>query len=90
MYEDWSHQSELVILESGDMIVDILTNEPTYGVLLERVEDKTMEGTEMHFWKIKWSTYENDAHNTPNPTMMEECGLKMSIYVGFYDLYKKT
>ena len=36
---------------------------------------------------VNWNIDLKDPRIAPNPLWMEEQGLKISIYVGFYDLY---
>ena len=85
--EYWRNQIEHVILHCGDMIVDAITGH--YGLLVERVKKDVGYETEsnIYFWRVKWSYYCSDYRDVPNPDWMEEDGLKMSIVVGFYDLY---
>ena len=85
--EYWRARVKDVILCVGDMIVDCVTGH--YGVLV--VRKKKDAGYEIesniYFWQVKWSYGQADYRDPPNPDWMEEYGLKMSILVGFYDLY---
>ncbi len=83
----WRDQINHVILHNGDMIVDSITGH--YGLLVERVKKDVGYETEsnIYFWRVKWSYHTSDYRDAPNPDWMEEDGLKMSIVVGFYDLY---
>jgi len=82
--EHWRKQIEHIIIKSGDMVVDIVTQQ--YGVLIKRERKITYIDDDIYFWLIKWS-YDDDYRNAPNPDWIEEEGLKLSIAVGFYDLY---
>ena len=86
----WREQVEHVILCVGDMIVDCVTGH--YGVLVERVKKDVGydNPSNIYFWRIKWSYFLSNCYNAPNPDWMEEDGLKMSIIVGFYDLYPQN
>ena len=44
----------------------------------------------IYFWRVKWSYNIDDYREVPHPDWMEEDGLKMSIVVGFYDLYSQS
>lgn len=81
----WHNEAECVILSIGDMIVDIATGQ--IGVLLTREHRITFEDDDLYFWYVNWNNDVRDIHFAPNPIWMEEQGLKISIYVGFYDLY---
>ena len=85
--EYWRDQVEHVILCTGDMIVDGITG--NYGLLVERVKKNVGYDGEsnIYFWKVTWSYDRSNYRDAPNPDWMEEDGLKMSIVVGFYDLY---
>jgi|TARA_R110000787_G_scaffold22008_1_gene64391 hypothetical protein len=83
----WREQIEHIILNSGDMIVDIVTQQ--YGVLVKRERKISYAGTDIYFWLIRWSVDIGDCHNqdAPNPDWIEEDGLKLSVVIGFYDLH---
>ncbi len=84
----WREQVDCVILNIGDMIVDAITNQ--YGVLVKRERKISYVTDDLYFWLVKWSCDNDDFRNAPNPVWIEEYGLKMSISVGFYDLYPQT
>ena len=86
----WRDQISHVILNTGDMIVDVLTGH--YGLLIERVKKDVGYEVEsnIYFWRVRWSYLQSDYRDAPNPDWMEEDGLKMSILVGFYDLYSQN
>ena len=88
--EYWRERVNDVILRSGDMIVDCISGH--YAVLVERVKKDVGYESEsnIYFWRVNWSYLQSDYRDTPNPDWMEEDGLKMSILVGFYDLYSHT
>ena len=81
----WHEQADCVILSIGDMIVDIANNQ--IGVLLSCDHRVTFEEDDLYFWNVSWSSNTEDVQTVPNPVWMEEQGLKLSIAVGFYDLY---
>jgi len=85
--EYWREKVNGVILNIGDMIVDCITGH--YAVLVERVKKDVgyEHESNIYFWRVKWSYRMSDYRDAPNPDWMEEDGLKMSIVVGFYDLY---
>jgi hypothetical protein len=83
--EYWHIKSDSVILSIGDIIVDVATGQ--IGVLLTREHRITFEDDDLYFWYVNWSHDIKDPRVAPNPLWMEEQGLKMSIYVGFYDLH---
>ena len=85
---NWTNKADCVILSIGDMIVDIATGQ--IGVLLSREDRVTFEDDDLYFWHVNWNNDIKDASSAPNPIWMEEQGLKVSIYVGFYDLYPVT
>jgi len=86
----WRDQISHVILSSGDMIVDSLTGH--YGLLIVRKKKDVGYESEssIYFWSVKWSYVVDDYRDAPNPDWVEEDGLKMSILVGYYDLYPKN
>ncbi len=87
-FSDWRDQAKHVILNRGDMVIDIISNQ--YGLLIERERRITYVDDDVYFWKVTWSNnmYELDATNVPSPIYIEEEGLKLSILIGFYDLYQ--
>lgn len=88
--EYWRERVNDVILCSGDMIVDCISGH--YAVLVERVKKDVGYEVEsnIYFWRVKWSYNIDDYRDVPHPNWMEEDGLKMSIVVGFYDLYSQN
>tara|TARA_R110002110_G_scaffold92054_1_gene239588 strand:+ start:1324 stop:1599 length:276 start_codon:yes stop_codon:yes gene_type:complete len=88
LHDDWREQAKHIILSPGDMIVDIVSNQ--YGVLVEGHRKSSDIHNALYFWKINWSNNleEIDVLNAPSPTWVEEQGLKLSILIGFYDLYQ--
>jgi hypothetical protein len=88
LHDDWHQQAEHVKLSPGDMVIDIISNQ--YGVLVERERKISPIHDDLYFWKINWSCNleESDVLNAPSPTWVEEQGLKLSILIGFYDLYQ--
>tara|TARA_R110000796_G_scaffold38391_2_gene96634 strand:+ start:48 stop:323 length:276 start_codon:yes stop_codon:yes gene_type:complete len=86
--DDWREQAKHIILSPGDMIIDIISNQ--YGVLVEKEQKVSLIHNDLYFWKLNWATNpeEVDFLNAPSPTWVEEQGLKLSILIGFYDLYQ--
>jgi hypothetical protein len=88
LQDDWREEAKHIILSPGDMIIDIISNQ--YGVLVEREQKGSHLHDDLCFWKINWSNNleEADVFSAPSPTWVEEQGLKLSILIGFYDLYQ--
>ena len=86
----WREQIKCVILHTGDMIIDAVTGH--YAILIERVKKDVGYEFEsnIYFWRVKWSYNLDDYRDVPHPDWLEEDGLKMSIVVGFYDLYPQS
>tara|TARA_R100000664_G_C2703216_1_gene102778 strand:- start:352 stop:630 length:279 start_codon:yes stop_codon:yes gene_type:complete len=82
----WRELADCVILSVGDIVIDIVNKQ--IGVLVNRERRISMEDDDIYFWYITW-TAGNDVDSTSSPTCVwiEEKSLKISIYVGFYDLY---
>jgi len=72
-------------LNSGDIIIDIVNKQ--VGVLVSVERRITMEDDDLYFWYVNWTSNDLDVTVAPNPIWMEETSLKLSIIVGFYDLY---
>ena len=87
-FKDWREQAKHVILSPGDMVIDIISNQ--YGLLIERERRISMTDDDVYFWKVTWSNNmaEFEPTNAPSPIYIEEEGLKLSILIGFYDLYQ--
>ena len=87
-FKDWRDQAKHVILSPGDMVIDIISNQ--YGLLIERERRISMTDDDVYFWKITWSNNmsELDSSYPASPIYIEEEGLKLSILIGFYDLYQ--
>jgi len=81
----WREQADSVILNSGDIIIDIVNKQ--VGVLVSVERRITMEDDDLYFWYVNWTSNDLDVTVAPNPIWMEETSLKLSIIVGFYDLY---
>ena len=87
-FKDWRDQANHVILSPGDMVIDIISNQ--YGLLIERERRISMTDDDVYFWKVTWSNNmsELDSSYSASPIYIEEEGLKLSILIGFYDLYQ--
>tara|TARA_R110002110_G_scaffold103187_1_gene260906 strand:+ start:71 stop:337 length:267 start_codon:yes stop_codon:yes gene_type:complete len=81
----WRDQANSVILNSGDIVIDIVNKQ--VGVLVSVERRITMEDDDLYFWYVNWTSNDLDVTVAPNPIWMEETSLKLSIIVGFYDLY---
>ena len=85
----WREQAERVILNPGDIVIDIVSGQ--IGILVNRERRITIEDDDLYFWYITWSAGGDlDATNAPNRVWLEEQSLKLSIIVGFYDLYSQS
>jgi len=87
-FKDWRDQAKHIILSPGDMVIDIISNQ--YGLLITRERRISITEDDVYFWTVAWSTNmsELDVTNAPSPIYIEEEGLKLSILIGFYDLYQ--
>ena len=47
----------------------------------------SIEDDDLYFWYVNWTSSDLDVTVAPNPIWMEEDSLKLSVIVGFYDLY---
>ena len=88
VFKDWRTQAECIILSPGDMVIDIVSNQ--YGLLIERERRISYADDDVYFWRITWSNNMSDLNTSqgPSPIYIEEEGLKLSILIGFYDLYQ--
>jgi hypothetical protein len=85
-YSDWRDEAERIILHPGDIIIDIINGQ--VGVLVKMERRITAVDDDLYFWDVMWSAGDAlDATSAVNPMWMEERSLKLSIIVGFYDLY---
>jgi hypothetical protein len=87
-FKDWRDQAKHLILSPGDMVIDIISNQ--YGLLVTRERRISITEDDVYFWKVTWSSNmsELDPRKVPSPIYIEEEGLKLSILIGFYDLYQ--
>tara|TARA_Y100000593_G_C4189668_1_gene276218 strand:+ start:263 stop:535 length:273 start_codon:yes stop_codon:yes gene_type:complete len=87
-FKDWRDQAKHIILSPGDMVIDIISNQ--YGLLITRERRVSITEDDVYFWTVAWSTNmsELDVTSAPSPIYIEEEGLKLSILIGFYDLYQ--
>ena len=87
-FKDWRDQAKHLILSPGDMVIDIISNQ--YGLLVTRERRISITEDDVYFWEVTWSSNmsELDPHKVPSPIYIEEEGLKLSILIGFYDLYQ--
>ena len=87
-FKDWRDQAKHIILSPGDMVIDIISNQ--YGLLITRERRISITEDDVYFWTVAWSANmsELDVTNAPSPIYIEEEGLKLSILIGFYDLYQ--
>ena len=87
-FKDWRDQAKHIILSPGDMVIDIISNQ--YGLLITRERRISITEDDVYFWTVAWSTNmsELDVTNAPSPIYIEEEVLKLSILIGFYDLYQ--
>ena len=88
VFKDWRDQANHIILSPGDMVIDIVSNQ--YGLLVVRERRISYADDDVYFWQVKWSSNMHDleATDVPSPIYIEEEGLKLSILIGFYDLYQ--
>ena len=86
---DWRAQTQHIILSPGDIVVDIVNSQ--VGVLVKK-ERRDVHGSDfLDFWFVTWSSgIDVDATSAPNRVWLEEQSLKLSIVVGFYDLYAQS
>jgi len=76
-------------LYPGDMIIDTHCN--SVGVLTKRIHRISMIEDDLYFWMIYWTNQSEDDNllNTePVSIQMEEDGLKVSILIGMYELFR--
>jgi hypothetical protein len=81
----WREQAASVILNPGDIIIDIVNKQ--VGVLVRMERRISIEDDDLYFWHVNWTSSDLDVTVAPNPIWMEENSLKLSVIVGFYDLY---
>ncbi len=85
----WREQADNVILSVGDIVIDIVNKQ--IGVLVSRERRISMEDDDIYFWYVTWSSGNDvDMTSVPNRVWIEEQSLKLSIIVGFYDLYSQS
>lgn len=82
---NWREQADKVILNVGDIVIDIVNKQ--VGVLVARERRISIEEDDLYFWHVNWTSNDMDLTVAPNRIWMEENSLKLSIIVGFYDLY---
>jgi len=82
---NWREQADKVILNTGDIVIDIVNKQ--VGVLVSRERRISIEEDDLYFWHVNWTSNDMDLTVAPNRIWMEENSLKLSIIVGFYDLY---
>ena len=71
------------------MIIDTHCN--SVGVLTKRIHRISMIEDDLYFWMIYWTNQSEDDNllNTePVSIQMEEDGLKVSILIGMYELFR--
>ena len=75
-----------VTLSVGDMVVDTVSGQ--IGLLIDYDCRISATSDDLYFWHVKWShSTADDFTAVINPIWMEEDSLKLSVIVGFYDLY---
>ena len=79
-------ECEQLVLSCGDMIIDTTCN--NVGILVDRVRRISMEDDDVYFWSVVWSEEAHSSAGMPMTLQMEEEGLKISIVVGLYDLFR--
>ena len=77
-------------LNAGDMLIDDMLG--TIGIVMCHEDDEQIAGYyyKSKFWKVFWISVNEDCNGLRGPTYVEEYGLKMSIVIGIYKLYKPT
>jgi len=79
-------QTECVILQIGDIVVDLITGYA--GTLVYRKRHIDPVDDDVYFWEVKWfNATKQDSARPPLVNYMEEEGLKLSIVVGTYEWY---
>jgi hypothetical protein len=78
-------ECELLVLRPGDMIVDTTINNA--GILVECERRISMLDDDVYFWTVHWAR-EPGEERMPFALQIEEEGLKISIVVGLYDLFR--
>ena len=81
-----NEQCTALNLYTGDMIID--THAKSVGVLTKRIHRVSMIEDDLYFWTIYWTNQSDDDKLEPISIQMEEEGLKISILIGMYELFR--
>jgi len=81
-------ECEQMKLTIGDLIVD--TGCGNVGILVDHVRRISIEDDDVYFWTIHWTKETGYDSYAPVAIQMEEEGLKISIVVGLYDLFRTS
>ena len=86
--KDLHEKAENFSLNPGDMLIDELLG--TIGIIMNPEDDRHIDGYyyKSKFWKIFWMSTNEEIDSFRGYTYVEEYGLKMSIFIGIYTLYK--
>jgi hypothetical protein len=79
---------ELITLNVGDLIVD--TGCGNVGILVNCVRRISIQDDDVYFWTIHWSKEVGNDSYAPVAIQIEEDGLRLSIVVGLYDLFRTS
>ena len=87
---DLREEANTFDLNTGDMLIDDMLG--TIGIVMCPENDEQIAGYyyKSKFWKVFWISVSEDYSGLRGPTYVEEYGLKMSIVIGIYKLYKPT
>ena len=80
MFDELRDEASSVILEIGDLIVDIRTG--AKGFLTERERRIDIVEDDIYIWKIMWFYKSEKYDNFNTLPFMEEEGLKLSVMLG--------
>ena len=71
-------------LSMGDIIID---SHGHTGILMERRRHIDMVDDDIFVWSIRWNStvLQENPHDVPVSSVLEEEGLKLSIVVGLYE-----
>ena len=74
-----------IVLSMGDIIID--THTGNTGILVNKTRHIDMVEDDIYLWDVKWNQniVEVSPYNVPQPSILEEEGLKLSIVVGIYE-----
>ena len=81
-------ECEQMKLTIGDLIVD--TGCGNVGILVDYVRRISIQDDDVYFWTIHWSKEVGNDSYAPVAIQIEEDGLRLSIVVGLYDLFRTS